>query len=509
VQVIQKNYQQKIKTLNTHINVSRFKELATNYFDKQIFDLIEYGFPLDINTKDFIPSKEAKNHPSALNYIEHVKNYIIEEMNEGAILGPYESLPYDNVHVSPLMTRPKNENNRRVIVDLSYPYEYGRSVNSVICPDIYLGTAYGLKLPTVDTICDIINNTPGEVKLFKIDLARAFRPLSIDPADIVNLGLEVEGQFFLDTSLPFGWRSGTLACQRVTDCVRYILASKGVVVANYIDDFIGICPESVAEHQFLVTLNLLKELNLTVSKDKTIKPDCRVTCLGIDIDCKEGRLYIPKIKLDDIIRVCGEYMNKHVITRTQIQSLIGSLIFMHKAIKPARIFINRILALLRQIKHNRQSIEDDDDMRRDLKWFVECAVVCNGSVKIDKNFYPHITMYLDASSAGLGAYWENNVYQLSLDGSFQANIAYYEAVNIVVAIKTWGHTLQGKRIKVWCDNSAAVAVINLGRGHNSSMQVCFTGGSPGALQIHHPTTVAKQELPHHEQVWKKNVELEP
>jgi hypothetical protein len=177
----------------------------------------------------------------------------------------------------------------------------------------------------------------------------------------VNLGLEVEGQFFLDTSLPFGWRSGTLACQRVTDCVRYILDSKVVVVANYIDDFIGICPASLAEHQFRETLNLLKELNLTVSGEKTVKPEWRVTCLGIDIDCKEGRLYIPKIKLDDIVRVCIEYMNKNVITRTQLQSLIG-LIFMHKAIKSVRTFINRILALLRQIKSNRQSIEVNDDM---------------------------------------------------------------------------------------------------------------------------------------------------
>jgi hypothetical protein len=53
---------------------------------------------------------------------------------------------------------------------------------------------------------------------------------------------------------------------------------------------------------------------------------------------------------------------------------------------------------------------------------------------------------------------------LSFKDSFQANIAYLEAVNIVVAIKTWGRMLQGKRIKVWCDNLAAVAVINLGPG---------------------------------------------
>jgi hypothetical protein len=60
-------------------------------------------------------------------------------MNEGAILGPYENLLYDDVHISPLMTRPKNENKLRVIVDLSYPYKYGRSVNSVTCPELHMG----------------------------------------------------------------------------------------------------------------------------------------------------------------------------------------------------------------------------------------------------------------------------------------------------------------------------------------------------------------------------------
>jgi hypothetical protein len=37
-----------------------------------------------------------------------------------------------------------------------------------------------LKLPTVDTICDFINNVGGPVKLFKVNLAGAFRQLKID-----------------------------------------------------------------------------------------------------------------------------------------------------------------------------------------------------------------------------------------------------------------------------------------------------------------------------------------
>jgi hypothetical protein len=84
------------------------------------------------------------------------------------------------------MTRPKGDAHRRVIVDLSYPYEFGKSVHSVTSPHTYLNTAYTLKLPTVDYICDIINQTQSPVKLFKIDLVRAFRQLSVDPGDIYN-----------------------------------------------------------------------------------------------------------------------------------------------------------------------------------------------------------------------------------------------------------------------------------------------------------------------------------
>jgi hypothetical protein len=76
-------------------------------------------------------------------------------------LGPFDQLPYHNVHISPVMTRPKEGTKHRVIVDLSYPYEYGRSVNSVTRADMYLETAYIMKLPTVDTICDLINNGDG------------------------------------------------------------------------------------------------------------------------------------------------------------------------------------------------------------------------------------------------------------------------------------------------------------------------------------------------------------
>jgi hypothetical protein len=139
-----------------------------------------------------------------------------------------------------------------------------------------------------------------------------------------------------------------LACQRITDCIRYILKKRGVTVINYIDDLIGVSPCELADEHFNITKDLLEELNFRISTEKTVLPSVCVTCLGIVINCDEGILKIPDKKMADIIDICKLYLNKKRITRTQPQSLIGSVIFMHKAVKPARIFINRILALLKK-----------------------------------------------------------------------------------------------------------------------------------------------------------------
>jgi hypothetical protein len=120
------------------------------------------------------------------------------------------------------MTAPKDGGKRRIIVDLS-----------------------------------VLTSVGKNIKIFKVDLARAFRQLHVDPFGIKNLGLSWRGQFYVDVLVPFGYRNGTLACVRVMDAIRYILATKGIFVLNYIDDLIGLAPNLVADSHFHTTINLL------------------------------------------------------------------------------------------------------------------------------------------------------------------------------------------------------------------------------------------------------------
>jgi hypothetical protein len=69
------NYNSYRVPVNTGFNVDRFQELAKNYKDQKLFELLRFGFPLDI-TKEFKPVKDTVNHTSAVKFLEAVSDFI-------------------------------------------------------------------------------------------------------------------------------------------------------------------------------------------------------------------------------------------------------------------------------------------------------------------------------------------------------------------------------------------------------------------------------------------------
>jgi hypothetical protein len=132
------NFLAKLAAKASHINVNLFRALGQGFHDQQIFDLIQYGFPLDLDKPNFIPNSAVSNHGSALQFPTEVENYLSEEIKLGSILGPFEDSPFPDLHCSPLTTAPKDGNKRRIIVDLSYPSAQGHAVNSTVSKTTYV-----------------------------------------------------------------------------------------------------------------------------------------------------------------------------------------------------------------------------------------------------------------------------------------------------------------------------------------------------------------------------------
>ena len=146
------------------------------------------------------------------------------------------------------------------------------SVNGAVQKNVYLGSHFILKYPSLDDITRELRKLGPGALIYKIDISRAFRHIRIDPGDIDLLGI-CHKSLFLDGSLLFGFRHGSGIFARCLDAIRYIMKNFGHnALLNYIDDLIYIGLPSEIYHSYHMLLSLLDELGLEVSQSKLVSP---------------------------------------------------------------------------------------------------------------------------------------------------------------------------------------------------------------------------------------------
>ena len=299
---------------HTQLNVKTWRFHLSDYWDQQLLDLIEYGFPLDFDR--FFHTLE--NHTSALKFSDHVDQYIAEELQHGVVLGPFDQKPC-TLHVSPVMTREKsNSQLRRTIIDLSRPK--GQAVNDGVQKDSYLGTKFEMHYPSVDRIVSNLNQIGPAAKIFKVDISRAFRHIKIDLGDIDLLELYHKGCYYIDLALPFGFRLGSFFFSKLSDGVCYIMKKHGHnALLNYLDDLIYCGLPSNIDQAYECLIHLLEELGL--AGKKLHPPSTQAICLGIMFDTINRTISIPLEKLQEIIALCNNWQNNTTCTKANLHLL--------------------------------------------------------------------------------------------------------------------------------------------------------------------------------------------
>ena len=333
------------------------------------------------------------NHASARNFSDHIDKYLREELQFQAILGPFDDPPI-KMHISPLMTREKSgSDSRRAIIDLSFPKS--SSLHDGVAKNSYLGTEFQMHYPSVDSIIQTLRTLSPSARIFKVDISRAFRQLKIDPGDIDLLGLQHKDQLYLDLSVPFGYCLGSFFFSKISDSTKYIMANNGHnALVNYIDNLIYCSLPSTVNQSYQFLLSLLQDLGLDISEKKLCPPDTKVICLGILFDTVDRTIFIPPNKLSEIVKVCHDWPDKKVVTKNQLQSLLGLLLYINKCVKPARYFLNRMLHLLR------------DNFVNDHIVLTQTFLKSYNGITIYDIKPLNIRMYLDAFLQGLGGCYE-------------------------------------------------------------------------------------------------------
>ena len=97
--------------VNTQLNIPKWRSYLHDYWDQQLVDLLEFGFPLDFNRMCPLVSTE-QNHKSATEFSQHIDAYIQEELKYGALYGPFVEKPFP-CHISPFLTRLKQNSDNK------------------------------------------------------------------------------------------------------------------------------------------------------------------------------------------------------------------------------------------------------------------------------------------------------------------------------------------------------------------------------------------------------------
>ena len=336
--------------LTTSLEVRQWEKAATGHpHDDLVLQGIVYGFPSQYWGPPRPTLTPGYNHTSADAFPEKVEAYITKELSEQALIGPFKTAPFEWVHYSPMMTRPKagqDKTARRVIVDLSFPNQ--GDINSCITKNILNGSAFTHTLPTIDDLVNIIRAMHYDAYLYALDIARVYRNFRSDPLDWPLMGVAFGGELLIDTALPFGARNSSCYMQKIAEFIARALVKRGGCVLIYLDDVVGVAQtyDQAMDH-FAMVRELLEDLGLPLALDKLAPPAHTVTWLGIKCDIPSRTLSLPRDKVKDVLAVITSLHAKDAMSRKEVQQLAGKINFIARVCRPARLFMSRVLAYLR------------------------------------------------------------------------------------------------------------------------------------------------------------------
>ena len=439
--------------------------------EKRTLKLLKYGMPLDCKA-EFGVRRFQKNHFSAVSFGKDVDNYLFKGRQCQAILGPFDQPPIVDLSFNPLMSVPKEEVQRRIIVDFSFPP--GNSINDGISRVSYLECSIDFSLPSVQSMVVRLNELGKGCLMFKRDLRSAFRQFSIDPGDYKCTGLTWRGKVFLDTRLAMGLRSSAFCCQSVTEMVARIAGRSGHVLV-YLDDFGGAEVADKAFTTFHHLGQLLEHFGLEEASEKAVAPTTRMDWLGVSFNTEEWTMAIKQSKLQELMSWLPELLRYKRIKKVILQKVLGSLVWAAAVVRAGVIFFNRLLVLLRKLKRPQHSIYFSEEAKKDVRWWIQSLSCFKGKVQIPPATWTPLTaFYTDASLDGFGMVWGTRalagIFPVELD---DLDISKKEMVTVMAAIKHWFADLANSRVKIFCDNQACVALLNYGVTRSPFLAACL------------------------------------
>lgn len=462
--------------LPTPINVENLERVLADHpdhtFVNQLCNNLKKG--ADIGYNGARVQRFSKNLPTALSQPSEVSFNIAKEVTLGRVAGPFSTPPLPNFQVSPIGLVPKKNTNKfRTIFHLSFPKSGETSINHSISKE-----DHSLQYITIDNAINGILKFGQGCFLAKTDIESAFRLIPLKPSDYELFGMFWEGKYYYDKVLPFGLRSAPYIFNQLSDAVEWILLTKCAIsfVCHILDDFLIIEPAASQQpasqlcRQSLSSMLLtFKNLNIPVAVDKTQGPKTVLEFMGIILDSERMEARLPPDKVERIQLALASFNRRKSCTLRELQSLIGTLNFAYRVVPPGRPFLQRMIALTRNVSQPHHHIKLSSGFFQDLNIWKQFIAEWNGAsffLSTSWTDSDSLRLFTDASGTlGFGGIFGSKWFQGNWGRQQQLgqpgiSIAWQELFALLVACHIWGRHFANKHILFYCDNESVVSIVN-------------------------------------------------
>ena len=264
---------------------------------------------------------------------------------------------------------------------------------------------------TMDHAVALLSQYGQDALMAKIDLKAAFRLIPVQAADWVHLGICWQGQFYVDTCLPFGLRSAPALFNHYAEALDWIMAKNyGAQLLHYLDDFLLVGPpgKDTCQEAMSRMLTVCDQLGIPVVSEKLEGPTTALTFLGIVLDTSAQQLRLPPGQARGADRAIRSWLSRHKATKRELLSLI-KLSFAAKVVPAGRLFLRRLIDLSTTVRKLHHHISLNAEARADIRWWDSFLPSWNGvAMFLDPEWTAanSLQLYTDASgSLGFGAYF--------------------------------------------------------------------------------------------------------
>ena len=411
----------------------------------------------------------AKNLQSALAEPEIVSALLAKELLKNYVIGPFSSPPFSFFRINSLgVATRRYSGKKRLIFDMSSPHSDSfASVNECIPSELF-----SLYYATIDHAIALIKIAGQGAWLAKADITDAFKIMPIHRSDWPLFGVKWQSKFYFAVRLTFGCRSSPHLFNLLSEALCWIMLNicRLPFVLHLLDDFLLIDFPSNQTSVLDTLKRVFSEIGVPLSEEKTEGPVTAIEFLGIRLDSDRMQASLPDEKLQRIRSFLNAFITSAGITKREMLSLLGHLNFAMRIIPQGRSFISRLLDLAHSAPKLNDVIHLNEGCMSDLKFWSFLIANWNG-ISFFYNDTPEssdsLELFTDAApSVGFGGFFQGQWFAGRWPVEFRTfalgseSSALFELYPIVAASVLWGQAWRRKRITMFCDNEAVVAIIN-------------------------------------------------